>query len=261
MDNQTILPVVTQPPAPQLAKQPPTSLRSRLRPLLLTLLGVVIIAGIGYGIYLWQHSKVNTLSDKVTILQSQLSSAKNVDSSTSTKQTSTSSSSTTQNALSSPMPQSQYSNPAFTATLDYLSCLSNSGGSSKIVSSTECQRGNQTYTAPTTFTYAMITNYSWLPESADSTFVNKSEQLFQECSSSQGSGIGGANKVDYSNANFVIFTYSMCGDSKTGLYKDENGTWTSVGSSGVGGTCTPYSGGNIPANIIKYYYICTAGSN
>jgi hypothetical protein len=259
MDNQTTQPVVSQTPQP--VQQPlPTKPNTYLTKVLVVLLAIILVAGVGYGMYAWQHSKVSTLNSKVSSLEVQLSSTKSESASTPTKQTTTSSSAN-QDALSSPMPQSQFSNPAFTDTLNYLStCVDNPGGSSKTISSTECSNGNQTYKAPTTFTYAMITNYSWLPESADTTFVNLAEQDFQGCTSSGGSGIGGSEEVNYSSANFVIFTTNICGSARTGLYQDTNGTWSKIASSphfGTSVSCSTFSSDNIPENILQANGICS----
>ncbi len=74
MDNQTTQPIVTQSPPQQPVSQPPISSKSKLKPLLLTLLALVVLVVVGYGVYSWQHKKVSDADTKVTSLQSQISS-------------------------------------------------------------------------------------------------------------------------------------------------------------------------------------------
>lgn len=64
-------PPPTPPPAPTAVTSPKSS---KKKPILLTLLCLVLTAGAAYGTYLWQHKKVSDANAKIVNLQSQLSS-------------------------------------------------------------------------------------------------------------------------------------------------------------------------------------------
>jgi hypothetical protein len=68
MENQ-------QPLQQPTASQPQQTIAPRPKrpksPLLVTLLAIILVIGIGYGTYSWQHGKVTTLNAKVKSLQSQ----------------------------------------------------------------------------------------------------------------------------------------------------------------------------------------------
>lgn len=99
MDNQTTQPIVTQPQSQQLTSQPPNS-KSKLKPLLFSLLALIVLAAVGYGVYSWQHKKVSDADTKVSSLQSQLSSLQDQVNklSQATKSLSTSNASSTQSS-------------------------------------------------------------------------------------------------------------------------------------------------------------------
>jgi outer membrane murein-binding lipoprotein Lpp len=95
MDNNQTQPIVTSSmPTQQPVMQPPTRSKSRLKPLLCSLLAIVLLAAVGYGVYAWQHGKVNNADTKVSSLQSQVSSLQSQVSKLS-KQTSTTTSNST----------------------------------------------------------------------------------------------------------------------------------------------------------------------
>jgi outer membrane murein-binding lipoprotein Lpp len=73
MDDQTTQPVNTQQASYQPTTQPSGSSKGRVKPLLFSLLAVILLAVVGYGVYSWQHGKVNDANTKVSSLQSQVS--------------------------------------------------------------------------------------------------------------------------------------------------------------------------------------------
>ncbi len=75
MDNQTTQPIFTQSTAPQqpVMQQRPKS-KNNLKPLLFSILALVVLAAVGYGVYYWQHKQVSDDNTKVSSLQSQVSS-------------------------------------------------------------------------------------------------------------------------------------------------------------------------------------------
>jgi cytoskeletal protein RodZ len=71
MKNQQPLQQFQQPTVSQAQQTTaPKPKRSKL-PLLLTLLAIILIAGVGYGVYSWQHSKVTDLNAQMKSLHSQ----------------------------------------------------------------------------------------------------------------------------------------------------------------------------------------------
>jgi outer membrane murein-binding lipoprotein Lpp len=60
-------------PVGPITNQAPKPKRSK-KPLLLSLLVILLIAGAGYSVYAWQHKKVNDLNTQVASLQSQITS-------------------------------------------------------------------------------------------------------------------------------------------------------------------------------------------
>ena len=72
-NNETTQPIITQSMPPQQSSIP-TSSKSKLKPLLLSLLAIAVLIAVAYGVYTWQHKKVSAANIKVSSLQSQLTS-------------------------------------------------------------------------------------------------------------------------------------------------------------------------------------------
>ena len=101
-NNQTTQPTISPPMPPQQpAMLPTTGSQSKLKPLMLSLLAVILLGAVGFGVYSWQHKKLSDANAKVSSLQSQVSSLQSQVNklSQTTKSSSTSSTSSSQSNI------------------------------------------------------------------------------------------------------------------------------------------------------------------
>jgi ABC-type Na+ efflux pump permease subunit len=107
MDEQFITPTTPTPTMPPTENQPLTSAepiseppaaqasKKSKKPLLFTLLAIVLIAGAGAGAYYWQHKKVSDQNKQITSLQSQISDLQKTAAANSTTKSTTTTTTTT----------------------------------------------------------------------------------------------------------------------------------------------------------------------
>src|SRR5579884_2860420 len=74
MDNNETTSSTNMPSIPPQQTSFTTNSKSKIKLLLLSLLALVVLLAVAYGVYSWQHQKVNDANTKVSSMQTQLTS-------------------------------------------------------------------------------------------------------------------------------------------------------------------------------------------
>ena len=90
---EPVMPPNPEAPVASITNQNPKTKRSK-KPLIISILVIILVAGAGYGVYAWQHKKVNDQNSQITSLQGQVSDLNNQVSSLKSSSSSSSSANT-----------------------------------------------------------------------------------------------------------------------------------------------------------------------